>query len=110
MRTTEHWYLICYDIRDIKRLQKVHRWLRGCAFALQESVFIYAGTQSQWLKFRRTLQQKIKPSADDVKIYQLPVGFTLEFYGQLPWPEGIYFSGYPATTLLPLPGASEGVE
>ncbi len=110
MRTTEHWYLICYDIRDIKRLQKVQRWLKGCAFALQESVFIYAGTQHQWLKFRLALQQKIKPSADDVKIYQLPVGFTLEFYGQLPWPDGIYFSGYPASILHPLPEAAERVE
>jgi CRISPR-associated protein Cas2 len=32
-------YLVCYDISDPKRLQKVHRKMRGYGEALQYSVF-----------------------------------------------------------------------
>lgn len=103
MRTTEHWYLICYDIRDQRRLQRLQRLLRRTAFALQESVFIFPGTQPQWQQLQQLIRKKIKPSVDDVKIYQLPSGFTLEFYGQLPWPDGVWFSGYPPTQLHTTP-------
>lgn len=106
MRSAEHWFLICHDIRDGRRLQKLHRLLKGCAFALQETVFIFAGTTAQREQLQQQLRKKMKPSLDDVKIYQLPADFTLEFYGQLPWPDGVWFSGYPPTRLHPLPATT----
>lgn len=100
---SEHWYLICYDIREPRRLQKLHSYLQRCAFALQESVFIFPGTAAQWQQLQQQIRKKIKTNVDDVKVYQLPAGFTLDFYGQLPWPDGVWFSGYPPTQLHPLP-------
>ncbi len=40
-------YLVCYDISDSKRLQKVHRKMRGYGEALQYSVFCCDLTSSE---------------------------------------------------------------
>ncbi|MGC2238218.1 MAG: CRISPR-associated endonuclease Cas2 [Pyrinomonadaceae bacterium] len=40
-------YLVCYDISDSKRLQKVHRKMRGYGEALQYSVFCCDLTASE---------------------------------------------------------------
>lgn len=33
------WYLVTYDVRDPKRLRRVHKWLRGYGEPVQYSVF-----------------------------------------------------------------------
>ena len=35
----KHWHLICYDIRDAKRLRKVAKTLEGYGMRVQYSVF-----------------------------------------------------------------------
>lgn len=100
MRNTEHWFIISYDIRLPKRLQRLQRWLKRHAFALQDSVFIFAGTLSAWEQLKRGIQNRIKTTEDDVRVYQLSRSSILTFYSASPWPEDIYFSGYPPFQVL----------
>lgn len=39
MAKTKRWYLLCYDIRDPKRLQQVAKLLAGYGHRLQYSIF-----------------------------------------------------------------------
>ncbi|MGB2131546.1 MAG: hypothetical protein ACPHXW_08940, partial [Marinobacterium sp.] len=41
----QHWSLIAYDVRSPRRIQRLHRFLRTQAYALQESVFAWYGTE-----------------------------------------------------------------
>lgn len=100
MRNTEHWFIISYDIRLPKRLRRLQRWLKRYAFALQESVFIFAGTLPAWEQLKCGIQNRIKIAEDDVRVYQLSKSSTLTFYSASPWPEDIYFAGYPPFHVL----------
>lgn len=100
MRNAEHWFIISYDIRLPKRLQRLHRWLKRHAFALQESVFIFAGTLPAWEQLKHGIQTRIKRTEDDVRVYQLSQSSILTFYGVSPWPDDIYFAGYPPFQVL----------
>jgi CRISPR-associated protein Cas2 len=105
MKDKEHWYLISYDIREKRRLARVYRYLRRFAFMLQESVYLYAGDKPAWLTLKQELIKRIKKSEDDVRVYKLDKDCCLQFFGCTPWPEGIYFAGYPRFTLTALPEA-----
>lgn len=39
MAKSKRWYLLCYDIRDPKRLQKVAKLIEGYGHRLQYSIF-----------------------------------------------------------------------
>ncbi len=39
MDSSRHWYLVCYDIRDPRRLQRVARHLSGYGQRIQYSIF-----------------------------------------------------------------------
>ncbi len=63
-------YLICYDISDAKRVQKMGRELDKLAIRIQYSVF-YAPSASQEMLFdiMETIEEIIDPEEDDVRIY-----------------------------------------
>jgi CRISPR-associated protein Cas2 len=39
MDSARHWYLVCYDIRDPRRLQRVAKHLKGYGQRVQLSIF-----------------------------------------------------------------------
>lgn len=96
-----HWYLICYDIRNVRRLSKTHRYLRRQALMLQESVFLYGGDTKAAALLRAELKKRINPHQDDVRVYQLAANAELQFYGQFPWGNEIVLSSLPACRVLP---------
>lgn len=106
MTKHEHWYLISYDIRQKNRLQRLHRFLKRFGFAVQESVFLFAGTKDQWHTLKKGVEQRIKKKEDDVRVYRLPAGSCLHFTGSLPWPDGVFFGGLPAFTHKALTSSS----
>ena len=63
--------LLCYDIRDQKRLRRVHQVARNWGEAFQYSVFrCYLDRRDQ----RRMLAEigdEIDPSVDDVRLYEI---------------------------------------
>jgi CRISPR-associated protein Cas2 len=96
-----HWYLICYDIRNVRRLSRTHRYLRRQALMLQESVYLYSGDTKAAALLRAELKKRINPHQDDVRIYQFAANAELQFYAQSPWGNEIVLSGLPACHVLP---------
>lgn len=64
----KRWYLIAYDIREPRRLKRLHYRLRKKALAIQYSVFAIRATEREL----REIEQLIKgicETEDDVRIY-----------------------------------------
>jgi CRISPR-associated protein Cas2 len=68
MRST---YLVCYDIRDDKRLRKVHRAMRDFGDHLQYSIFECQFTPIDLAKCRHALGLLIKHNEDQVLFVDL---------------------------------------
>jgi CRISPR-associated protein Cas2 len=67
-----HLYLICYDIADPRRLQRVHAFLRRHAMPVQYSVFLARLTERRLLNLLADLARRIDPRSDDVRAYPIP--------------------------------------
>jgi CRISPR-associated endonuclease Cas2 len=83
MKTSPHWYLIQYDIGSPRRCRQVHRLLKSCAFALQESVFAWFGDQTELTALQQQLTQRINPKEDGIRGYRLH--YPLLLFGELPF-------------------------
>jgi CRISPR-associated protein Cas2 len=64
-------FLICYDIRDDKRLRRVFKTMRNFGDHLQYSVFECQLTPTDLAKCRHTLGEIIKHSEDQVLFVDL---------------------------------------
>jgi len=73
---------IAYDITCLKRLGRVHRYLRTVAVPVQYSVFAAEETAQGIQRIRDALAQEINPKTDDVRIYPLPKNLELHHYGR----------------------------
>ena len=65
-------YLVCYDIREERRLSRVYRFMRGRGLHLQYSVFYCRLTWQELLSLKSGLRDIVDESEDDVRIYPLP--------------------------------------
>lgn len=63
------WYIIAYDIREPKRLRRLHYFLKKKAIALQNSVFIVRADRSYLTHIEQRLKTFINFHDDDVRIY-----------------------------------------
>ncbi|HIE01403.1 MAG TPA: CRISPR-associated endonuclease Cas2 [Thiotrichaceae bacterium] len=63
-------YLICYDIRERKRLQRIQRLTAKNTLYLQRSVYLYRGQGYKLLKLLETVKQEMKDH-DDLRIYNM---------------------------------------
>lgn len=68
MRST---YLVCYDIRDDKRLRKVHKTMRDFGDHLQYSIFECQFTPSDLARCRHALSEIIHHVLDQVLFVNL---------------------------------------
>jgi CRISPR-associated protein Cas2 len=64
-------FLVCYDIRDDKRLRKVHKTMRDFGDHLQYSIFECQFTPIDLAKCRHTLGELIKHNEDQVLFVDL---------------------------------------
>ena len=64
-------WLLCYDIADARRLQRVHRVVRQHAVPLQYSVFHTVATRREVLVILHEIEEYIDPRQDDVRAYPL---------------------------------------
>ncbi len=62
----ERTYLIMYDIRDPKRLRKIHKICKQYGLPQQYSVFEARMTQRKFLRFLREVQPIIKQNEDQL--------------------------------------------
>ena len=65
-------YLVCYDIANTKRLQKLARALEKIMIRVQYSVFVApAASQSTLFEIIGTINDIINEQSDDVRIYTI---------------------------------------
>ncbi|MEW6488329.1 MAG: CRISPR-associated endonuclease Cas2 [Thermodesulfobacteriota bacterium] len=81
MAGSERLFVCCYDIRDPKRLVRVHRCLKQRGLALQYSVFVLEGSTEAALEALSAVAALIDPGEDDVRMYALPAGVEVEPLG-----------------------------
>jgi len=82
-------YLVCYDIADPRRLQRVHRRMIRHALFVQLSVYYLQGDRAALDRLLDDLQEVIDERYDDVRAYSVrPLSDGLQI--GCPWlPEGI---------------------
>jgi len=68
----KHWYLIAYDVRDERRLRRVHYYLRKQATAVQKSVFIIHTDPGHLSEVEDALRDRTDPRVDDLRLYAIP--------------------------------------
>lgn len=65
-------FLIAYDIREPRRLGRIHRFLRKEGLPVQYSVFTARLTERKLQRVMAGLERIFDPRVDDVRIYPLP--------------------------------------
>ena len=70
MPADSKWYLVCYDVRDEKRLRKVAKHLEGYGTRLQFSIFRCWLGSGEAQKLRWELTQKLE-AEDDLLVIPL---------------------------------------
>jgi len=71
MAADSKWYLVCYDVRDDKRLRRVAKHLEGYGTRVQYSVFRCYLSAEQMQKLKWELTQRFVASEDDVMFIPL---------------------------------------
>lgn len=66
------WYLLSYDVREPRRLQRLHRHLSKRGIPMQESVFFIRARHREIDHLRSEVDELIHRREDDVRIY--PIG------------------------------------
>lgn len=89
--------IIAYDIAHPRRLRRAHRLLSNIALPLQNSVFLFHGTDEAFAPHYQALCRLLNPHEDDLRVYLLHG--RLYRLGRSTLPEGIYWSAFPETAL-----------
>lgn len=87
------WYLIAYDVREPKRLGRVHRRLRREGVAMQESVFLVQRTQRGISSLMDELTGLIHRHEDDLRAYPIRDPGEIWLRGQGLMDEGLLDAG-----------------
>ncbi|PID64634.1 MAG: CRISPR-associated endonuclease Cas2 [Gammaproteobacteria bacterium] len=95
-RNRKKWYVIAYDIRNEKRLRRLHYYLKKEAVALQKSVFLLSADAEGRNRVKAEIKSRVNNREDDVRIY--PV-FN---------PDTLWVAGLQRTSLSGLYGGSSG--
>ncbi len=75
-------WIVAYDIRDPKRLVRVHRYMIKHAEPLQRSVFMARMSTLDLLLLREGLAELIDPRQDDIRMYPLPAHLEIVRLGR----------------------------
>ncbi|MCG5531151.1 CRISPR-associated endonuclease Cas2 [Halorhodospira halochloris] len=86
-------HIVCYDIRDPRRLRRVHRQMRKWGVALQYSFFYCHLVPSARDRLAEVLRQEIDERVDDIRIYALQPRGQVTYQGPPPVPDGLLLPG-----------------
>lgn len=67
----KQWYLLAYDVRDPKRLSRLHYALKKKALPMQESVFLVHADAAKLKAILAIVKDRTHTREDDVRIYPL---------------------------------------
>ena len=93
-------WLVAYDIREPRRLRRVHRHLRREGVPAQYSAFTVEADDVEMLTLLDGLRRLIDERADDLRAYHLPASCPVWSLGTQQWSDGICLSGTLAGRLL----------
>lgn len=74
----KQWHILTYDVRDNKRLQRLHRHLKKHGLALQRSVFLLHVTAAQLADILHSVRAIVVLRDDSVHLY--PVASTANIW------------------------------
>ena len=94
---SEHAFVIGYDIAQPRRLQRVHRAMCKHATPLEYSVFLLVGSEADKDRCLAEMAALIELREDDVRCYPLPARGFQGRIGRASLPEGIQWTGFPAS-------------
>ncbi len=86
-------HIACYDIADPRRLQRIHRYLKGIGIPLQYSVFLLYLNRDELVRIVDKLERLIDSSQDDVRLYPLPRKPDWLWWGRPLMPDGFHLPG-----------------
>ncbi|SDU13256.1 CRISPR/Cas system-associated endoribonuclease Cas2 [Pseudomonas pohangensis] len=90
------WYVISYDIHNVRRLTRTYRLLRQQAHPLLESLFVFQGSPQQLQQLRQQLAERLNTHEDDLLIYRLRHDRPVHRWGTACLPSGLYDFTLPA--------------
>lgn len=85
--------LVCYDIRDKRRLGRIHRCMTRWGLPLQYSVFYCQLTSKGRRQLEQQLRELMDERQDDIRIYGIKSYEDIQFAGRQPLPTGITIYG-----------------
>lgn len=88
--------VVCYDIRDPRRLQRVHKCMKKWGMPLQYSVFYCELTPRSRRRMENCLRELIDARADDIRVYGIQSITKTQFIGSKPLPDGVHLHGFSA--------------
>ncbi len=87
-RDRKHW-LLAYDIRDPRRLQRIHAYMSKHGWPLQYSVFGLEMSEQKLRDVLDDLSHLMDTTKDDIRVYHLPPRCKVWTLGRIPLAEGI---------------------
>jgi CRISPR-associated protein Cas2 len=100
-------WLVAYDIRDKRRLSRLHRLLKREGVSMQYSAFAVAASELELDDLLVRIQRLIDERVDDVRAYHVPVRCEIFTFGQQNAPSGVVVG---ATTVMNLSSGCSPVE
>lgn len=92
-------YIIGYDIANPKRLCRIHRAMKNHAMPIQYSIFMLEGSEKDIQNCLDEILPLMNPLEDDIRCYPLPQRGHQFRIGKSVLPEGIVWTGLPATII-----------
>lgn len=93
-------FVIGYDIKHPRRLQRVYRAMLKHAAWIEYSIFVLEGSDKEAMRCMEEVSRLIDPAEDDLRCYPLPSRGLQFRLGKSTLPEGIIWTGLPAGAVL----------
>jgi len=81
-KSHKKWYMLVYDVREPKRLQKIHYFMKKHGIAMQKSVFILKIDNTGLYKVISGVKELVNNREDDVRIYPITTPSSIWAAGQ----------------------------
>lgn len=101
-------WLICYDVRDPKRLARLHRYVKTFASPVQYSVYYFEGNLARLRRHLKDVEGYVNLKEDDVRAYPIPERVYLETLGRGVMPSGVLLSSTRSSGLAALTRPANG--
>ena len=85
--------IVCYDISDPHRLQRIHRCMKRWGMPLQYSLFYCVLTPSERRRMENELRERMDCAKDDIRIYGIKSLQSIEQICGRQWYDGIVVTG-----------------